>query len=248
MPRRRKEIRCKAEDSAGVAERGKIMRKMVVASAALLFAGVVAGAAPANAADLVFKAQPYQPNWYFEARIGSPIAPANSSAFDFTIPQAGFASTYEPRTGFYGNLAIGRYFTPNWRYEFEFALGYAADGFHGGVPDTGSLTSIGLMANLLYDFKNHTAWTPFIGAGLGTQIVSMNRLGGAMAADDTDIALAASIIAGLDYRWNRNWTATARYTGLYTGGMSFDTNIAGFTVEREAGWLNIVTVGMRYQW
>jgi len=224
------------------------MRKTMVASAALLFAGAVAGAAPANAADLAFKAPSYQPNLYFEARIGSPVAPANSSGFDFTVPQAGLVSTYEPKTGFYGNLAVGRYFRPNWRYEFEFALGYAAKGFHGGTPDTGSLTSIGLMANVLYDFKNSTAFTPFVGAGLGTQIVSMNRLGGAMAADDTDIAAAASVIAGLDYRWARNWTATARYTGLYTGSMSFDTTVAGFTVERDAGWLNIVTVGLRYQW
>lgn len=224
------------------------MRKFGVASAAIFFVGVAVGAAPAKAADLIVKAPVQQLNWYFEGRIGAPIAPQSSSAFDFTIPQAGFASTYEPKTGFYGNLAIGRYFRPNWRYEFEVAIGYAADGFHSGIPDNGSLLSVGLMANVLYDFKNSTRWTPFVGAGLGAQIVNMNNLGGAMAANDTDIAPAASIIAGLDYRWNRNWTATARYTGLYTGSMSFDTNIAGFTVEREAGFLNIVTVGLRYQW
>jgi len=224
------------------------MRKFLAASAVFLMGASAAGMTPANAADLFYKAAPYQPNWYFEARIGSPIAPSSSSAFDFTIPQAGFSSTYEPKTGFYGNLAIGRYFRPNWRYEFELAIGYAADGYHSGIADTGSLTSIGLMANVLYDFKNTTRWTPFVGAGAGLQIVSMNRLGGVMHANDTDAALAVSFIAGLDYRWSNSWTATVRYTGLYTGGMSFDTNFPGFTVEREAGLVNFVTVGLRYQW
>ncbi len=224
------------------------MNKLAAASAAFLVGGALFGAGSAASADLFYKAAPYQPNWYFEARIGTPIAPSSSSAFDFTIPQAGFASTYEPKTGFYGNLAIGRYFRPNWRYEFELAIGYAADGFHSGIRDTGSLTSIGLMANVIYDFKNATRWTPFVGAGAGMQIVSMNNLGGVMAANDTDAAAAISVIAGLDYRWSQNWTATARYTGLYTGSMSFDTNFAGFTVDREAGFLNVVTVGLRYQW
>ena len=56
---------------------------------------------------------PYQPNLYSEARIGTPIAPSSSIVFDFTIPQVSFSSTNEPKAGFYGNLAVGRYFRPN---------------------------------------------------------------------------------------------------------------------------------------
>jgi hypothetical protein len=83
-------------------------------------------------------------------------------------PRAGFSSTYEPKTGFYGNLAIGRYFRPNWRYEFEFAFGYAADGYHSGIRRyPAASTSIGLTTNVIYDFKNNIRWTPFIGAGAG---------------------------------------------------------------------------------
>ena len=226
------------------------MRNFGVASAAILFAGMVAGATPAQSADLYYKAAPYAPNWYFEVRVGAPIQATDSGAFDFSIPALALpGATYSPKTGFYGNLAVGRYFTPNWRYEFEFALGYAADGFAAGTPHTGGLTSYGLMTNFLYDFKNSTRWTPFVGAGLGIQIVSLNNLsGGAVVANDTDATFATSVIAGLDYRWTKNWTATARYTGLYSGDMSFGTNTAGVVVERDAGWLNIISAGLRYQW
>lgn len=226
------------------------MRK-VLAVSAVLIGFSVSGFSPAQSADLTYKAPPLQyQNWYFEARIGAPINAASSSAFEFSIPALALpGANYSPRTGFYGTLTAGRYFAPNWRYELEFAYGYAADGFAAGAPHTGSLSSYGLMANVIYDFKNASKLTPFVGAGLGAQIVSLNNLsGGAVVANDTDVTFAASVIAGLDYRWTRSWTLTARYTGLYTGGMSFATNFPATTVERDNGWLNLVTVGLRYQW
>lgn len=204
-------------------------------------------AADVRAADMILKAPPlvYVPAWYIEGRIGTGIDPE----YDFNTPAAGLTSTYAPSGGWYGALAIGRYLRPNWRAELELSYGTGRRGTAAGLAHRGSFNSVNVMGNLLYNFSNVWAFTPFVGVGLGAAFVDTNNLGaigGAFVLNDSDVALAGALIAGLDYRLNPRWTATARYTGLYTGSMSFASVPAGFTTRVDSGFTHLFSVGARY--
>ncbi|PZP40135.1 MAG: hypothetical protein DI585_01755, partial [Pseudomonas fluorescens] len=81
--------------------------------------------------------------------------------------------------------------------------------------NAGKTTFYGAMANGYYDFQNSTAFTPYVGAGLGYGKV---RYGGfpAGVASSSEDTLAYQGIAGVGYELNPCWTLTGEYRYLGT--------------------------------
>lgn len=225
---------------------GKLFYASALALTAMSIQALQAADVPIKAAVYKKAAAPYfVPHWYVEGRFGTGLDPN----FDFTINPGGATGTYAPSSGRVGAFAIGRYFTPNWRWEAELIVGRGAKGAALGLAHTGSFVSYLVMANALYSFNTGWRLEPFVGAGLGAMILTTNNLGavgGAFALNDTDAAIAASIIAGLDYRLGRNWTATLRYTGVFAGSTTHATTAAGVTVDVGSSYTSLLTVGARY--
>jgi len=91
-----------------------------------------------------------------------------------------------------------------------------------GVTTSGTRISIdteskSYMANLIYDIKTGTPWTPHIGGGIGVVDVSSNRSGGTtvfggQAIGGVEYAFTPQLRLGLDYRY----IATESYKLTYT--------------------------------
>ena len=87
----------------------------------------------------------------------------------------------------------------------EFSLGP-------GVNIDGGIDSLSLMGNAFYDFNTGSAWTPYIGGGLGVAFMSSDiSLVGATLIDDTDTVLAYQLGAGIGYALSPTVTITADY-------------------------------------
>ena len=82
-----------------------------------------------------------------------------------------------------------------------------------GVSQGGKISSTALMANVFYDFATARSWAPYIGGGLGTARVSLERAGSA-----NDRVLAYQLIGGLGYSVSPNTVVTFdyRYFGVDT--------------------------------
>lgn len=87
--------------------------------------------------------------------------------------------------------------------------------FSGNGPATegnvsGGVRTSAIFANVLADFKNSSAITPFIGGGLGIGRVSQDLVyGPGLSISDSDTVLAAQLIAGVSYVASDRITLTA---------------------------------------
>jgi opacity protein-like surface antigen len=190
----------------------------------------------------------YTYSWYLEGVAGIPL----KQEYDVNIGTSG--GTYEPDTGFYGSIALGRQFTPNWRGEIYFAWARAKDGaitFNGGgtFPQTGKTDVYSFGANLFYGW----VWTqfvrPFVGAGVGFAHFDVQRIGfpgSAVVIDDTDTTIVGLLHAGLDFPLTQNFILTSRYTAAFTPEVSFSSVPAGITRTREATIDHLFSFGARW--
>lgn len=117
--------------------------------------------------------------------------------------------------------AIGKWFSSRLRVEGE--LSYRKNAFNdikatgtttvSGVTITGTnvpvalagdFSSVGFMANLAYDLMNEGKFHPYVLAGLGGVIVSVNdaEVGGLALADDDDFVFAGQIGVGVNYDYS----------------------------------------------
>ena len=110
----------------------------------------------------------------------------------------------------------------------------------------GAFSMLAFMGNVDYDFKNESRWVPYIGAGLGLAIISLDTESaatGTSLVDDSDTVLAYQVGAGLGYEFplaeGRSITVSLdyRYFGTqdptFTGdvtGKEFDVTIRGHDV------------------
>lgn len=107
-------------------------------------------------------------------------------------------------TGFTGGAALGKKFG-NYRAEVE---GIYEESDADGVDAKTEFS--GAMLNGFYDFKNTTAFTPYVGAGVGYGHI---RYSSDVAGVDSvsEEALAYQGIAGVGYELNPCWTLTGEY-------------------------------------
>lgn len=190
-------------------------------------AGLVALVAPvAHAQDA---------GWYFGAEMGAVFA----SDADTRIGGVGSDIEYDPGFGLLGQ--VGGTLPYNFRLEAE--LGWRRNDVDalGGASAGGDINLLSLMGNLYYDIPTGTAFTPYIGAGLGGAHAMLDAPG----IDDENDVWAYQGIAGVDYRISEALSLKADYRYFATD--DFDVRAAnGSAVETEYASHNIM-IGFTYR-
>lgn len=168
---------------------------------------------------------------------------------DSDITQAGTSFTSSFDTGFGGALTGGYGFD---LFRLEGELFYKTNSFDEvsavgvSLPADGDATALGLMVNAYYDFKNKTAFTPFIGVGVGMAQVSIQDLtiGGLAVADDDDVVFAYQGIAGVGFSVTPALTLDLTYKYTATADPEF-TDASGVPFDAEYMTHNVM-VGVRF--
>ncbi len=154
--------------------------------------------------------------------------------------------------GWAASLSAGYKWTPGLRGELE--LRYRTNGVKNlnsnAFPLSGRPDDLSLMANLLYDFKTGTRFTPYIGVGVGGSMVWWRKFANASstrivhAAGGTKLAFQG--IAGVAYAVTPDWQVTfdGRYKGssghTFKGVQAVDT-VSGFKLRDTT-----LMLGLRY--
>lgn len=100
-----------------------------------------------------------------------------------------------------------------------------------GVRQGGKISSTAVMANVFYDFATRGSWAPYLGGGLGTARVTLERAG-----SDSDRVLAYQLIGGLGYSVSPNTVVTFDYryfavnTPTFNAATSFDQEYGNSTL------------------
>ena len=116
---------------------------------------------------------------------------------------------------------------------------------------TGSIDAIGLMLNGYYDFLNSSAWTPYIGGGVGAAHVAVSDAGipasGFPRVSGGDWQFAYQGIAGVRYSFTPNLSASLdyRYFATTDPKFTFHTPIGAITAKTEYRTHNIM-LGVQY--
>jgi opacity protein-like surface antigen len=221
--------------------------KGLAAGLAAVFLGVTA----TSAADLVlpkgsavYMADETGLSWYVSAKLGVALP----GTIDLTATAAGLPDLTGDahfKAGPAGAVAIGKYFTPNFRAEAE--LGVAkndGDSFSGTFAGfgptsgtlTGSVTTVSVMAMGYYEFTQFGDFVPYLSAGLGAanvssdltynDPVSFGGISGTITGNST--VFAGRIGAGFQYAVSDNIDLTADYTLLVGSRVSLNyTNTGG---------------------
>ena len=163
-----------------------------------------------------------------------------SIVHDSDINELGFSGTVEYDTGFGFNMSAGYNFDP-FRAEFEFGYKNADvdrfEAFGFSVPTDGAdLTTMSYMVNGFYDIKTKSAFTPYIGAGLGFIYGELDVDG--FSSDDT--VFGYQFIVGSAYNVNKNLAIDLSY---HFQGAAEDFSVDGTDVSYMSS--NIMA-GIRY--
>ncbi|MDR1777312.1 MAG: acyloxyacyl hydrolase [Desulfovibrio sp.] len=145
-----------------------------------------------------------------------------------------------------GGLAAGYDFWPQQmvplRVEAEFALrGNSEKSWSNSdaayVPSIkGVWNNSTLLANLYWDFHNNTAFTPYVGAGLGlafnyTGYDAVEHDGTRHSMDDRFTNFAWNLGAGVAFNFNENFAVDLGYRFMHLGYNEVSTTVRGHKIE-----------------
>jgi len=168
---------------------------------------------------------------------------------DEDISGGGSATKLSPSDGFDVGGAIG--YLPSSSMpllnalRFEAEVTYHQDDVHSihlsngrTIAGNGSYDSTAYMANVFYDFQTGSAWSPYIGAGIGIASMHLPTNSGANNSSAGDNEFAYQGLVGIGYTPetipNTQWTVGYRY--LATSDAKFGgTDIEYSTNSLEAG-------------
>lgn len=168
------------------------------------------------------------PNWYVGLHAGLNYRTDG----DLTLTPGG-ATEISSDVGFGGGISLG-YVPPttvpffnNSRWELEFA--YRAND-NDNVD--GDISSLNYYANVYYDFNNDTAWTPYVGAGLGLTQVDYDT----QTVNGDDTQLGWQLLAGISYESqslpNTFWSLGYRYQTTFDD-FAFTSGVTNAELETE---------------
>lgn len=165
---------------------------------------------------------------------------------DRTISGAAVGSL-DMELGYGANGIAGYQFDNGIRIEGEVVYRRnGADQFNNANAD-GSLSSWGLMGNVIWEYDNPSGIYPYVGAGLGGARVSaddFSNLGGA-ALDDSDVVLAYQGLAGVAFALNPRLSLIAEYKYFRTYDPEFrNANNARVTMNYNT---HTALLGLRYR-
>lgn len=166
---------------------------------------------------------------YVSGNVG--LAIANDSDWtDSTFP--GITLDIESDPGWALGAAVGYAFEFNTRLEAE--ITYQENDldnvnvFGFDVDLSGDTSSTALLFNGYYDFNNASAFTPFIGGGIGVANVEINDINipgsGLPNFGDDDTVFAYQVGAGVAYAINENIDIDVKYRYFATSDPDFDTS------------------------
>ena len=92
----------------------------------------------------------------------------------------------------------------------------------------GDVTSLGLLANVYYDFGTGKKWVPFVMGGIGGAIVGLDvtSIGGAAVTyDESDEVLALQIGGGIAYNISPTTAVNLSYRYFRTADPTFDDGV-----------------------
>jgi len=146
----------------------------------------------------------------------------------------------------YANIGRPFHNNPNWRVEGEFSYRSfkAAAGVTPHISGGGDIATSAIMLNILYDFHNSSAFTPFIGLGGGGAFTDFSISGPGISANDSDNVLAAQALGGVGWAISPNTTLDLTYRFFKTDTMKI-TQSTGKIKEDIVG--NTLTVGLRWK-
>lgn len=111
--------------------------------------------------------------------------------------------------------------------ELDIGTFTVAGGGSDSVPLKGDTSSLAFLVNGYFDFKNSTAITPFITAGLGLAKVNVNDFNvsgsGFPSESDDDIVFAYQVGLGVGYALNGRITIDTNYRYFATADPEFKT-------------------------
>lgn len=165
---------------------------------------------------------------YMSADLGLAMA-CDSDVTDSTVP--GITIDIESEQGLGLGVAVGYGFGAA-RVEGEIAyqtndLENASISGIGSVDLTGDTSSIALLLNGYYDFKNKSPFTPFVSAGIGFAKVEVNDMNvpgsGLPSTDDDDTVFAYQAGFGVGYAVNKMVSIEVKYRYLGTADPTMGT-------------------------
>ena len=150
-------------------------------------------------------------------------------------------------TGAAGALSLGYGYGNGFRSEFEGSIrNNGVSSLKNGSLNSpsGSTTTWGLMVNGLYDFNTGTAFTPYVGAGIGLALTNSKLSGSNVSRySGTDTQFAYQGIAGVSYAFNPNLSLTADYRYFATTDNTYSSTPSNWTVSNSN---HTILVGLRW--
>jgi outer membrane protein OmpA-like peptidoglycan-associated protein len=166
---------------------------------------------------------------------------------DSDVTGTGVNVSTEFDTGYSVIGALGYAYRNGFRSEFE--LGYRdvnIDSVSGVTTGSGDVDVFSFMANGYYDFRNKTAWTPYLGLGIGGAKINADAVSpiSGSVLDDSDLVFAFQGMAGVTYDINEQLSMFADYRYFRTMDPDF-TLQSGTDVDSEYADHRIM-VGLRW--
>ncbi|PKU23723.1 outer membrane protein, partial [Telmatospirillum siberiense] len=204
----------------------------------ILSVGLIAGIASAAEAETN--------GWYAGAETGISLVPTTKFKDGSKI----WKESQDPGYAILGQLGYG--FGP---VRVEGELGWRSNGVDKvkqpfATNGSGSLDAASVMANVYYDVATGTAFTPFIGAGLGGVDVSADKIraNGTTFSDKDHFAPAYQGIAGVSYALNDHLDLKADYRYLRTAENSLKEDASYGTGKSKGDYSShSILVGFTYK-
>lgn len=181
-------------------------------------------------------------NPFYVSAAGALVVPQSSDlgssdpAVDTTIQNSNLQLDFS--TGMGANAAVGLFFKRRFRVEFEYAYksvdideitGNIAGGPSVSVPVMGDISINTFMANAVFDFRNSSRFSPYLGAGIGAGHIdfenpSFTTLGvNVNASSDSDLVFAFQLFGGISYWVNPQIVGFAGYKYMSTSDPTIQT-------------------------
>ncbi len=93
-----------------------------------------------------------------------------------------------------------------------------------GEFEDGNLSALGFLANVLYDFDNASAVTPYVGGGVGFSRIALNdpNVRGIQGEDEEDVVFAYQASGGLNFQLTEKVDLNAGYRYYRTSDPDFN--------------------------
>ena len=134
------------------------------------------------------------------------------------------------------------WYREGYRYEVELVVGeddVSSHTLNGGAPlagPTGGINMAGVLFNGYYDFSTASAFTPYLGAGLGIAMIEAEGFGVAAipdVLDDDDTVLAYQVMAGIGYEISDRTSLFAEYRYFGTDSADVTTSVSTGSVDTD---------------